>query len=503
MKLFNLTFFSAIIFCSSVTTVNAQGDTLQKFPNGNLLLKNKPGFRLQTAAGTVLCSWDGVYNSIYGSKNVLQIVKQRQGSKDKFGIVDLKEGVVILPVLYDGIGKNNRNINSHIMVVRQDKLIGLFSVANNAATPLQFTNVADAPAGNLVLFKDSSAYLYDKLLQFKDSIKGMYWHKGFTSYTGSEYLNTYLIARLKNGEGLLDERNHLIFKKGWLEIIQLKGAYLLVKTKDGIGVYNIKTGKQEEPYTYDACIADGGALFFLQKKQQWKMMDTLGNKLARFEASSFIHSTSWEAFFFKQGERWGMMNRNGKIIQTPLWASIDRFEDYNFFRATLPNGKIKYYDYEFTGKRESRMLTGFAEGNHEEDQGKPQIMLQEGSVNVAPVEEFRAAVVEMPHPENDTTIFIRMEIDPTCRQGSKMDSTVIQEKILAAKKEKHITAHGTVTIRVVIEKDGKMSRTEILETDNEKLNTPSIEIVQQLNNWQPGIQNGRNIRGYKKIVLRW
>jgi Gram-negative bacterial TonB protein C-terminal len=507
MKLITLTLLSAIIFCSTNTVVYAQGDTLQKFPNGNLILRNKPGFRLQNADGTVLCSWEGIKDKVRTGKKEIQIIGREQGGKSKYGIIDLKEGELILPQLYDGI-YNIRSAYAALVVLKQGNLKGFFSVDTKAFVPLQFVNYTLAIGGNFIGFKDSTAYLYNQQLQFTDSIPGMYGHRGYTAYPRDDNPNIYLIAQLKDGEGLLDNQNHFIHKRGWLQIIQLKGAHLLVKTKEGIGVYNVRTNKLEEPYQYDACLADeGSALYFLQQKQHWKIMDSSGNKLAHFEAAVVIASRSWEAFFFKQKERWGLMNRNGKIIQTPIWTSVSNTDDNNLFEASLPGDAYKLYSYVFSYTPLSRTLTGIKEGSNGNDISITQeAKIEERDMGIAipPVEDIRISnVVEMPHAENDTTIFIRMEIDPSCRQDGKTDTTFIKEKIIAAKKEKHITAHGTVTIRVVIEKDGKMSRTEILETDNEKLNAPSIEIVQQLNNWQPGIQNGRNIRGYKKLVLRW
>ena len=83
--------------------------------------------------------------------------------------------------------------------------------------------------------------------------------------------------------------------------------------------------------------------------------------------------------------------------------------------------------------------------------------------------------------------FIEAEIYPSCDMKKLMKNIKYPE--LARK----IGIQGKVILKIVVEKDGSISKVEIISSDNEIFNEPSIDAVSNIK-FNPAIQNGLKIK---------
>lgn len=58
-------------------------------------------------------------------------------------------------------------------------------------------------------------------------------------------------------------------------------------------------------------------------------------------------------------------------------------------------------------------------------------------------------------------------------------------------------------LKLVVEKDGKISSTIVVSSPDPLLTEASKKLLGNITGWKPGIQNGRNVRGEKTLVLEW
>ncbi|MGM0478939.1 MAG: energy transducer TonB [Bacteroidota bacterium] len=63
--------------------------------------------------------------------------------------------------------------------------------------------------------------------------------------------------------------------------------------------------------------------------------------------------------------------------------------------------------------------------------------------------------------------------------------------------------HGKVYIKFIVEKNGSLSKVEILRGVSDAIDAESVRVIRSMPNWEPAEMNGRVVRAYCRIPLNY
>ncbi len=482
----------------------AQSDTIKKFPNGNILLRKMAGTHLFSPSGQNLGSWKEILQNIKKPAKSLSIVRTTDSAgKKRTGIFDQLNGVFVLPMEYEQLVQ--ADYTKGIFETRIGKKYGYFNIINGNAIPAVFDFARKHLNPNWYIVCISGArncgYVYNDQFQLLDSFPGMKSVRNWIVSGNREWFH----INMADCQGLLDKENKLVFRKEWMHIHDVKGMTAIVNNGKGIGLFDLATGKLVKPYSYTDYWPDFfGSQGFLQQGNQWVLIDHMGKQLFTFKADEVEFSQRGETggFYFKQKGLWGVMNNKGKIVRSPVWESVSPGLAGGFI-GKYPGKPNTYYEGVYKEINGEKVLTGIRQLNTEEvTAAYPD---QDRWVREEPKEVIEMMNIPAPvrHEENEDNIFVKMEVDPTFTKPGEVEKTVLHQLVDAYKKEHQIKPVGTVVLKLVVEKDGKISSTSIVSSPDPLLTEASKKLLGNITGWKAGIQNGRVVRGEKNLLFEW
>jgi Gram-negative bacterial TonB protein C-terminal len=484
----------------------AQSDTIKKFPNGNILLRKTTGTHLLSPSGQHLGSWKEILQNIKKQEKSLSIVRTTDSAgKKRTGIFDQLNGVFVLPMEYEQLIQ--ADYTKGIFETRIGKKYGYFNINNGNAIPAVFDFARKHLNSNWYIVCVSGArncgYVYNDQFQLLDSFPGMKSVRNRIVSGNREWLH----INMADCQGLLDKDNKLVYRKEWQHIHDVKGMTAIVNNGKGIGLFNLETGKLLKPYSFTEYWPDlFGSQGFLQKGNHWALIDHLGKELFSFTADDVEFSQRGETggFYFKQKGLWGVMNNKGKVVRTPVWESVDR-RNVGGFSGNYKGKPGLYYTGVYKFINGEKVLTGIR-------QLTPDEVTAAYPDQAMVIQDEPKALVEMtnlpdaPGPsreEEENKIYIKMEVDPRFTSSEENEKKELRQQVDTYKKEHKIKKTGTVVVKLVVEKDGKISSTVIVSSADPLLTEAAKNLLSTITNWRPGIQNGRNVRGEKTLVFEW
>lgn len=489
-----------ILLLTCAVQINAQSDTLKKFSNGNILLRQQQNMRLMSPAGVELGSWMSVEQHINRWDRSLSIVNRMDSlRKMKTGVFDQQNGVFLIPVELDKLSRID-DIKGYYQTRIGDHF-GFYIASTGKVLPPVYNYTGRHFKSQWFLACSATAgYVFDDQLNPVDTIPGMSAVRTRINNGG----NKWMVAVLPKGEGLVDTSNQLLYRKEWIQIISVKGPVLVVKAEKGIGWYNLETGKLVKPYMYTQYIVDPGETnMYFSKGSQWAVLDRQGRMALEFSADSVKLSNSHYAdgFYFKRAGLWGLMNRKGQVIQKPAWKKVTE----QYFSSTdliYPDGRQEKVDWVFDDVKGEYLLTGLKKFIPVTEQDSNADYQAESSKGMPMVTNLPDA----PGPsreEEENKIYVKMEVDPRFTNSEENEKTELRQRIDTYKKEHKIKKKGIVVVKLVVEKDGKISSTTIVSSADPLLTEATKNLLSTITSWRPGIQNGRNVRGEKTLVVEW
>lgn len=109
-------------------------------------------------------------------------------------------------------------------------------------------------------------------------------------------------------------------------------------------------------------------------------------------------------------------------------------------------------------------------------------------VDQTPVSSNEPEVVE------EEEVFVRVEVQPSFPGGPKKMMEYLQKNLKYPASCQEAGIQGRVIVSFVVEKDGKISKVEVIRPVNEKLDAEAVRVVQSMPSWTPGEQQGKKVR---------
>ena len=493
-----------ILLLTCAVHVTAQTDTLKKYSNGNILLQQQKKLRLMSPEGAELARWSssGQYMKQWGKP--LNVAERNDSTGSlRYGVVDEQRGEIVVPITYNSISEYN--FKKGLYMLRLGKKYGLYAVPSGKLIPAEFSYVSRHINPDWqILCSATCGYVYDAQLDLLDSIPGMTGVGLWIRHGKKEWME----VKLTDCSGLLDAQNKLIFNKEWTHIYAVRGRSAIVQSKKGIGQFDLLTGKMTMPYgpyTYEDDGSVDGRIILLGKPKSI-LLDSLGKPSLYFAAEDIEFSLLYEigGFYFKQNGLWGLMNFKGKRIQEPVWETVST-NSFSTFNARFPDKTTRYYICEHKQVNGQELLTGLRQLSADEitvaypDQA---MLVQDESKQVVEMTNLPDAPAPS-REEEENKIYLKMEVDPRFSSSEENEKPELRQRIDSYKKEHKIKKTGTVVVKLVVERDGKISSTTIVSSADPLLTEATKKLLATITGWKAGIQNGRVVRGEKTLTFEW
>jgi len=122
--------------------------------------------------------------------------------------------------------------------------------------------------------------------------------------------------------------------------------------------------------------------------------------------------------------------------------------------------------------------------------------------NVAPtsgLSDGNKGVVAPPKDDNDDKIFRTVEIDASYPGGLPAWARFLHKNLNYPQDAMDEGIQGSVTVQFIVDKEGNVSDVQVVSGPKEGgLAEEAIRVIKKSGKWVPAIQNGRNVKSYKR-----
>lgn len=118
-----------------------------------------------------------------------------------------------------------------------------------------------------------------------------------------------------------------------------------------------------------------------------------------------------------------------------------------------------------------------------------------------PAPDAGTGVVEAPKkPEEDyDKTFIKVEQESTYPGGMEAWKRYLNKNFRYPEEAQNIEIQGVVTVQFIVDKDGNVSDVEAINGPEQGgLREEAVRVIRKSGKWTPAIQNGRQVKSYKK-----
>ena len=125
--------------------------------------------------------------------------------------------------------------------------------------------------------------------------------------------------------------------------------------------------------------------------------------------------------------------------------------------------------------------------------------------NVEDTIKLERKYIEINPFKNINGFFTTIERFPMYPDGEKGIAEYIKNKLNYPDEAKEKNISGTVVIGYLIETDGSIGETVVLESIHPLLDNEAIRVIEAMEKWKPAIQNGEPVkmRLKQKITFEW
>lgn len=119
------------------------------------------------------------------------------------------------------------------------------------------------------------------------------------------------------------------------------------------------------------------------------------------------------------------------------------------------------------------------------------------------IDEWDGPEVVDPEPDDRDEVFVFVERMPEFPGGAKALNEYLSDNLVYPAPAKEAGAQGTVLVEFVVEKDGSVSNATVKVSQFPALDEEALRVVRSLPKWKPGEANGRKVRVYYNVPIRF
>lgn len=131
--------------------------------------------------------------------------------------------------------------------------------------------------------------------------------------------------------------------------------------------------------------------------------------------------------------------------------------------------------------------------------------LKDEGIVAPPVEDAGKGVVEAPKKDEEDydKTFTKVEIESSYPGGAAAWQRYLNRNLRYPQDAIDNEIQGTIVVQFIVDKEGNVSNVEAVSGPKE-LRDEAVRVIQKSGKWTPAIQNGRQVKSYKKqpIVFR-
>lgn len=116
---------------------------------------------------------------------------------------------------------------------------------------------------------------------------------------------------------------------------------------------------------------------------------------------------------------------------------------------------------------------------------------------------FSTALFGQTNPTNSEPIFTTTETMPEFPGGQEAMYSFITNEIVYPQDAREKGVTGTVLVKFVVEKDGSVSNAEVIVPLYPSIDKESVRTIMAMPKWKPGMQEGKPVRCYYNIPLKF
>lgn len=127
--------------------------------------------------------------------------------------------------------------------------------------------------------------------------------------------------------------------------------------------------------------------------------------------------------------------------------------------------------------------------------------VKDDGITGPPVSDAGKGVVEAPKKEEDdyTGIFSKVEIESEYPGGTPAWARYLNKNLHYPEEAQSIEAQGTILVQFIVDKEGNVSDVQAVGGPEQGgLREEAVRVIRKSGKWTPAIQNGRQVKSYKR-----
>ena len=233
-----------------------------------------------------------------------------------------------------------------------------------------------------------------------------------------------------------------------------------------------------------------------------------GELQAEFEGALYVHQFAYSKSeyiglatgFYKSGKKRyeNLYDNQGTIVSEKSWFENGQVRSYKEYENGVLNGKIKYW-------HENGQISQEIDYKNGKIDGKFVLYWENG--NIKRMDEYKNGELLLGkcfYTDGEEMPYFEYETYPEFIGGEAELVHFISKNIIYPEKAKKKRIEGTVLVRFAVNTDGTISDVQImLRGVDKRLEEEAIRVVKMLPNWIPAMQDGKAVKAYFIIPIRF
>jgi protein TonB len=127
--------------------------------------------------------------------------------------------------------------------------------------------------------------------------------------------------------------------------------------------------------------------------------------------------------------------------------------------------------------------------------------VKDEGITAPPVSDAGKGVIEAPKEDYDKT-FTKVEIESEYAGGPAAWARYLNKNLHYPDEAVNNEIQGDVIVQFIVDKEGNVSEVEAVSGPNE-LRDEAVRVIKKSGKWSPAIQNGRQVKSYKKQPVKF